>query len=161
MPIYLKIDGLTGDVSSGKYKGYMTISTYSWGFHAPVQTSGGSLGSRQTPGTVQVGELNITKTQDTTTPDLMIKAFGGKMFGKATMSIVMNRDGKEVEMTKYDMDDVILSSFTTGGHDQGGNPSESLSLAFNKMNIHQETADATGSPTKKVAGWKFGENTSL
>lgn len=154
MAIYLKIDGINGNVTSSKYQGYMNVSSYSWGFNVPVSTSGGAGANRQTPGKVSMGELHLTKIQDSTTATLMSKAFAGTPFGTAALVVTRNLKGADVEMARYDMNNVILSNYQTGGGDGGDNPTESLSLNFAKVTISQTSTDAAGNSGGPVrANW--------
>ena len=156
MPVYLYLDGLTGGVTSKDFPKYMSVSSYSWGFTVPVNTSGGVGSDRQGAGKVQAGELHVVKKQDTSTVDLMQKSFGGTPFATAKLVVTRVNQGGEDKMLEYNMTNVILSSFTTSGSDGGDQPMEQMSLHFTKIDINQYQMDATGkvkTPTR--AGYDF------
>lgn len=160
MAIYLKIDGMNANATSSKQKGYMNVSSYSWGFSVPVSTSGGAASNRQTPGKVDMGELHVTKEQDSTTATLMTKAFSGASFATANLLVTRMNKGAEVEMARYDMTHVILSNYQTGGSDGPNNPTESLSLNFATMTISQTSTDASNTGSGPVrANWDIGQQT--
>ena len=160
MPIYLKIDGLNANATSSAFKGYMNISSYSWGFAVPVSTSGGAGANRQTPGKVAMGELYVTKAQDSTTATLMNKAFSGTPFSTANLLVTRMIKGAEAEMARYDMTNVILSNYQTGGSHDGDNPTESLSLNFATVTISQTSTDTSSSSSGPVlATWDIAQQT--
>ena len=162
MAIYLKIDGLTGDVTSGAYKGYMHVQSYSWGFSIPVSGGGGTGANRQTPGKVAMSPLHLTKTQDSTTATLMQKSFAGTPFATANVVVTRMIKGSEVEMCRYDMTDIILQDYQTGGSEGGENPTESLGLNFAGVTISQTSTDASSASKGPVrASWNLAKQEQL
>lgn len=156
MSLYLKIEGLSGNVTSGKYSGFMHVQSYSWGFSIPVSGGGGTGANRQTPGKVAMSPLHLTKVQDSQTAVLMQKAFDGTPFGTANVVVTRMNKGAEVEMCRYDMESVILQDYQTGGSEDGGNPTESMSLNFAGVTISQTSTDVAGVAKGTVrAGWNL------
>lgn len=143
MPVYLKLGSLKGAVTTGPYKDWIEVESYSWGFQVPVQTTVGASGNRLPSGKVQPGDLHLVKRQDDTTTTFMLQALQGKNTPTATLAVTLqaSETGADKYM-EYVMDNVICSSFQTTGSQAGGEPMESISLNFTKIGFNQFLKDA-------------------
>ena len=153
MAIYLQLDGYTGNVTSGKYKGQIEIQSYSWGFTNHAGTTVGSASNRQSAGKVQPGDLYITKQQDQSSPQFMIDAMGGKMINSALLTVTRmdGKGGGEVPYMEYKLSNLLCTSFNTATSGDTGSstaqPMENLSLNFTKIEIGQMSTAAGANGT--------------
>jgi type VI secretion system secreted protein Hcp len=108
--------------------GALSSEIIDWGFtsqSASTHGAGGGGGAGKT----QLGDLHVIKTQDASSPKLMLACATGKHYPKAVLYI---RKAGESESLTITLTDVLISSYQSGGHgDQ--KPLESLSLNFTKI----------------------------
>lgn len=151
---FLKIKGVEGEAMQAKHTGEIEIYSFSWGASNPTTVGSGTGGL--SAGKVSVSSFNIMKKTDKTSPVLFNACCNGKHFDDAI--VTMNKasgDAGQVPFLKYTFTDVMIESIqwsgSTGGDDT---PTESLSLAFAKVEIEYQQQDAKGAVGKPVlASW--------
>jgi type VI secretion system Hcp family effector len=143
--IFLRLDGVAGEVTQEKHKNWIKLDSYSVGFD--------SGGVRRTPGGASAGKpacsvLEATKAFDSSSPLLMTAVMTGKQFQKAEIHFL--RTGSADVFLKYELQDVILSSLGDSGGSDGA-PTESLSLNFGKATVRyyaqNKMGDVESTPT--------------
>jgi type VI protein secretion system component Hcp len=156
MPVYLKLGSLQGAVTTGPYKGWIEVESYSWGFSVAVQTTVGASGNRLSAGKVTPGDLHIIKRQDDTTTTFMLQSLQGKNTDTATLAVTLqaSEDGSDRYM-EYAMENVICSSFNTTGSQEGGEPMENISLNFSKIEFNQFLKDEAQNERVVRGGYDF------
>ncbi len=126
--MFLKIEGISGEVIDKNHKGEIDVLSWSWGM-----TQSGSAG--EGAGKVNVQDLFITKFIDKSTPKLYQKLANGEHIPEIKLSITDKKySGNEVYLT-YTLTDVFVSSLSTGGSDGKDRPTESISLNFEELKI--------------------------
>jgi type VI secretion system secreted protein Hcp len=137
--IFLKIDGVTGESQDDKHKGSIDILSWSWG--ASTGTGKTKRGV-QPPACIQ--DLNVMKQTDSGTPDLIMNSVTGEVAQSAVMS-VRKSGGDQQEFLTLTMKNVTVVSFQASGSEQGGLPTESLTLHFESMQGAYRKQKADGS----------------
>jgi type VI secretion system secreted protein Hcp len=137
--MYLKLPGIDGEATDKGHKNEIDIYSWHWG----TSQSGGGGGS----GKVSVHDISVTKLQDSASPKLAQAAVSGKTFGTVEITLEDRDSGTPLEYIKYELKDVVISSYQTSGG-SGGDPLplESLSLNFTKIYFEYKEQD------KKVKG---------
>jgi type VI secretion system secreted protein Hcp len=124
--MYLKLPGIDGEVTDKGHKNEIEILSWSWGASQP----GGGGGSRAP----SVQDITVAKMQDSTSAGLAQAAVSGKVFRKVEIHLVDRDPNAPVEYLKYELKNVFISSYQTGG---GGAadplPVESVSLNFEEL----------------------------
>ncbi|QYE32973.1 type VI secretion system tube protein Hcp (plasmid) [Polymorphobacter sp. PAMC 29334] len=156
MPVYLKLGALQGAVTSGPYKGWIEIDSYSWGFSVAVQTTAGAAGNRASSGKVTPGDVHLVKRQDDTTTQFMLQSLEGKNTPEAQLAVTIQAsEGAESKYIEYVMKNVICTSFTTSGQSSGGEPTENIALNFSQVTFNQFLRDDTNAERAVRGGYDF------
>jgi type VI secretion system secreted protein Hcp len=154
--VFLKLDGVKGESADHKHPDEIMIESWSLGAqNAASFGHGGGGGS----GKVKMEDIHITKKTDASSPNLFVGCCSGKHYAKA--EIVNRKAGeKQVEFLKLTLTDVFISSFQTSENsDSGTIPTDSVSLAFSKIEIAYKTQKADGSAGPPInAGWNVKTN---
>jgi hypothetical protein len=116
-----------GIVVIGSGRSALTFDISGLGFANQTATSGSGGGA----GKVSLHDISITKKVDKSSPSLFRYCANGKHLPQ--VSIQMRKAGKTY--LKYILSSVLVSSYQTGGSGHAGQPTESLSLNFTKIEI--------------------------
>jgi type VI secretion system secreted protein Hcp len=123
MPIYMKYEGIFGEVTKEPYKGWIELRS------AQIGTSRGPAPSPG-PG-VSVSEIVVTKETDSSSPRL----FKESLFGEAKKVIIdfVQIDGSRAYL-RLELEGTLISSFSGGYGARSDRPRlESLTLNFRKI----------------------------
>lgn len=149
---FLKINGVEGEAMHSKHANEIEIYSFSWGASNPTTVGSGTGGL--SAGKVSVSSFNIMKKTDKTSPVLFNACCNGKHFDDAI--VTMNKasgDAGQAPFLTYTFTDVMIESIqwsgSTGGDDT---PTESVSMAFAKVEIEYQQQDAKGAVGKPVLG---------
>ncbi len=153
MPAYLKLDGFTGNVTKGPYKGWIELTNYHWGFSVPVNTTVGSANNRVTSGQVTPGDLHFSKRQCQSSAKFMLEGMKASNIGKATLAVTMpTANGAQDKYMEFDLHECITSQYQTSGSASDHDPTESMAMNFTKIEISQFSRDAQGNPLPAQRG---------
>ncbi|HEY5057424.1 MAG TPA: type VI secretion system tube protein Hcp [Gaiellaceae bacterium] len=140
---FLKLDGITGEVTTAGHEGEIEVSSFSWGV-SNVTNVGSSTGGGA--GKASFNEFSITKTTDSASPALFLDCAAGRTIQSATLSLNHELNGGTDEFMKVVLTDVFVTSFQEAGAEQGDDrPTEEVSFAFAKLEFVYEA-----SPTGQV-----------
>lgn len=149
---FLKIKGVEGEAMQAKHVGEIEIFSFSWGASNP--TTVGSSSGGLSAGKVSLSSFNIMKKSDKASPILFNACCSGKHFDSAI--VTMNKasgDAGQAPFLKYTFTDVMIESVQWSGSSGGDDtPTESVSLAFAKVEIEYQQQDAKGAVGKPVLG---------
>jgi type VI secretion system secreted protein Hcp len=153
---FLKIDGLPGESTDDKHKGELDLESFSWGAtNSGTAGKGGGSGS----GKVQPADFHFTKRLDKSSPVLMIACATGQHFKEVTLT-VRKAGGGQQEYLKIKMNEVLVSSYQTGGAGgAGGVILEQVAMNFAKLEMsykEQKPDGSLGGETKQ--GYDFAAN---
>ena len=150
---YLKIEGVTGEATAKGAESQMEIYSFSWGASNPTTVGSGTTGL--SAGKVSVSSFNIMKKSDKASPELFMACCNGKHFDKATVQMRKATGDAQGVFLKYTFTDVMIESVQWSGSSGGDDtPTESVSLAFAKVEIEYQQQDAKGAVGKPVrASW--------
>jgi type VI secretion system secreted protein Hcp len=128
---FLKIDGISGESQNKAHKGEIDIESFSWGLQNPTTLSaGGGAGA----GKAQFSEFKITKHVDQASPKLFISCAEGRHIKFATLTGFRgDARGTSQPFYKVHLEDVLVSSYQSGGSGGEGAPTDQLSLNFGKI----------------------------
>lgn len=151
---FLKIESpeLKGESTAKGFENTIEIYSFSWGASNPVTVGSGTGG--MSGGKVSVSSFNVMKKTDKASPELFAACCTGKHYGKATVTM-RKAGGKQETFLVYTFTEVMVESVQWSGSSGGDDtPTESLSLAFGKVEISYTAQKPDGtmdsSPVKAV-----------
>jgi type VI secretion system secreted protein Hcp len=153
--MFLKLDGVKGEAKDASHPDEIDVLSWSWGLSQSGTTHmGGGGGS----GKVSVQDLSLTKYLDAASPTLQKFCANGKHV--ATGTLVVRKAGENpLEYLKIDLEEIIISSVSTGGSGGEDRLTENVSLNFKKFHTTYTPQDETGGPGAAVeAKWNIAEN---
>lgn len=154
--MFLKIGDVKGESRDAKHKEEIDVLAWSWGMSQSGSTHVGGGGGT---GKVTVQDLSITKWVDSASHALALACCDGTHYDEALLT-VRKAGGKEaIEYIKVTMNEVIISSISTGGSGGEDRLTESVGLNFAKFKFEYtpQKADGTADATK-TAGWDIATN---
>jgi type VI secretion system secreted protein Hcp len=156
--IFLKIDGIDGESKDSKHTNEIELLAWSW---AETQTGSAASGGGMGTGKVQMHDISFTKSIDKATPKLISKCAKGDHIPKAAMAM-RKAGGEQKEYLKIDLEDVMISSYSTGGSGGGELPTENISLSFGKITVEYFEQNNQGTMTSVgKAGWDVKANKAV
>lgn len=153
---FLEIDGVKGKSRDAKHKEAIDVLAWSWGMsNSGSAHVGGGAGS----GKVHVQDISCTKYIDASSNALALAVCNGKHFAKALLTCRKAGGDNPVEYLKITMEDVLISSYQTGGSGGEDRLTENLALNFAKVKFEYTPQDAKGAAgAVKAMGWNIAEN---
>ena len=112
-------------------------------------------------GKVNVQDMSVTKWLDKSSTTLMQHCCAGRHIAEAEL-IVRKSGGSPVEYLRISMQDVMISSISTGASASEDRMTENVSLNFAKVAVKyiEQKADG-GEGAKPDMGWNIEENTDM
>jgi type VI secretion system secreted protein Hcp len=155
---FLKIDGIPGESTDAKHKAEIDLMSFSWGAtQGGVHAFGGGGGA----GKVQMQDFHFTMNINKATPKLFLACATGEHIKKATLTC--RKAGKDQqEYFVVNFEDLLVSSYQTGGSSGNSIPVESVSLNFSKVKMDYKEQKADGTLGGAVsAGYDLKANTKI
>ncbi|WP_134496559.1 Hcp family type VI secretion system effector [Microvirga pakistanensis] len=153
--MFLKIDGVKGEARDKAHKEEIDVIAWAWGL---AQSGTGHVGGGSGAGKVSVQDLLVTKYIDKSSSDLMFHCASGKHVKKAEL-FVRKAGEQPLEYLKITMEDVLISTVSTGGAQQDERLTENVALNFAKVKVEykEQQADGSGKPAGNF-GWDVAAN---
>jgi len=138
--IFAKLGDIKGESTDSKHKDEIEVLSFSWGISNPA-SHGASGGAGAGKATFQ--DLSIVHKIDKATPSLFAACATGEHLKDAT--ITHRKAGKgQQEFLIVKLNDVLVTSVAHGG-DTSGPASETVTLAFAKVDLEYRPQKADGS----------------
>jgi type VI secretion system secreted protein Hcp len=136
--IFAKLGDIKGESLDDKHKDEIEVLSWSWGVTNPVSLAG----SGAAIGMAHFHDLSFTHKIDKASPVLMQACATGVHLKEAT--ITHRKAGKgQQEFLVIKMNDVIITALADA--DSGDTSTETVSLAFAKINVEYKPQKADGS----------------
>jgi type VI secretion system secreted protein Hcp len=156
--MFLKIDAIKGEAKDGqkKHDGEIGVLSWSWGMSQAGSTHHASGGGS---GKVNVQDISITKYVDRASPNLIQNCCNGQHFKQAILT-VRKAGGKDpVEYLVIKMEELLVSSVSTGGSGGGDLLTETITLNFAKFEFkYTEQTAGGGKGTDIPVTWNIQNN---
>lgn len=157
--MFLEISTLKGETRDKVFssKGAMDVLAYSFGMsNSGTAHVGGGAGA----GKVNVQDISVTKWVDKCSPLLMLACCNGKHFDKAVLT-ARKAGEKPIEYIRYTMEEVMITSISTGGSGGEDRLTENVALNFAKFKFEYTPQKADGSADPVVPmNWDIAANAS-
>lgn len=156
--MFLCIEGVEGETQDPAYPGCIDVLAWSWGMSNSGSTTVGGIGGE---GKVNVQDISLTKWIDKSSPDLMLLTANGKHFPKLELFV---RAPCAIECVaepyfKLTMEEVLVSSYSTGG--SGGEDRLTENVSFNFAKVEWCYTASSKGETPECYGWDIAANTQL
>jgi type VI secretion system secreted protein Hcp len=154
--MFIKIGDITGESVDSVHAGKIDVLAWSWGASNSGTTHmGGGGGS----GKVSVQDLSFTKYVDSSSNALLACVCDGKHHPEANL-IVRKAGGSPIEYIKIKMEEVMITSVSTGGSGGEDRLTETVTLNFAKFMFQYQPQKQDGSADggTKDAGWDIAGN---
>jgi type VI secretion system secreted protein Hcp len=138
---FLKLDGIQGESQDDKHANEIDVQSWSWGESNSGTHAGGGGGGA---GKVAMQDFHFTMSLNKASPLLFQSCANGTHIKKAVLTC--RKAGKEQqEYLLINFEDLLVSSYQTGG--SGGDivPTEQISLNFAKIEFQYKPQKADGS----------------
>jgi type VI secretion system secreted protein Hcp len=156
--MFMKFDGIDGESKDDKHKGEHDVLAWSWGMS---QSGSAHVGGGGGTGKVSVQDLSFTKYIDKGSPDIMLNCCQGKHINKATLT-VRKAGGDPLEYLKIAMEEVIVSSVSTGGSGGEDRLTENITINFAKVKVdYKEQTEKGGVGATPKMGWDIEANKKI
>jgi type VI secretion system secreted protein Hcp len=138
---FLKFDGIKGESNDANHKDEIDVESWSWGeTHAAAGHTGGGGGA----GKVQVQDFHFVMQFNKASVSLMKSCATGQHIKDATLSA--RKAGKEQqEYLTIKFNDVLISSYQTGGSEGAASQIDQVSFNFAKIDVMYKPQKADGS----------------
>lgn len=158
MGIYMSYPGLKGDATETGFRDWITLLSASFGSSRSVAASVGSTAGREAS-VPTISDIVVSKNLDAASAGLF-RASVTLSQGK-TVIIAFTRTGAEGEAyLKYQLDDVLISSYSIAGSTD--RPTEQLSLSCAKFQMTMTTTDSSNAPLAPMTtGYDTAQNTPV
>ena len=155
MDMFIKIGDIKGESKDSKHKEKIDVLAWSWG----LSNSGNAqVGGGAGAGKVNVQDLSFTKYIDSASCPLMLAASNGKHYKEALL-IVRKAGEKPLEYVKIKMEDVLITSVSTGGSGGEDRLTENVSLNFAKVSVDYTPQKQDGSADTTIPySWDIAAN---
>lgn len=156
---FIKIGNIKGESKDDAYKDQIDVLAWSWGMsNSGSAQSGGGAGS----GKVNVQDLSFTKYMDKSTPDLMLLTSNGKHIDEAVLTVRKASGDSPIDYLKVTMNDMIVTSLSTGGSGGEDRLTENVTLNFAKVKVEYTEQTESGSEGDKPKfGWDILANKKM
>jgi type VI secretion system secreted protein Hcp len=138
--MFLLLDGIKGESADKTHKGEIDVLAWSWGlsnsgsFH---QGEGGGSGK------ANFQDISVTKYVDKASADLLYSSASGKHIPKAKLT-VRKAGENPLEYLTFELENILVSSVSTGGSGGEDRLTENVSLNFAKIKMEYWTQGAKG-----------------
>lgn len=156
MDMFMKIDGVEGESADKENAKTIDVLAWSWGVSNSGTTHHGGGGGS---GKVNVQDLSFTKYIDKATTALMLMASNGAHIDKAVLLVRKAGGAKALDYLKITMEEVIITSLSTGGSGGEDRLTENVSLNFAKVMVeyNPQSKGGTGDGTTTY-NWDIAAN---
>lgn len=155
---FLKLGDIDGEAKDDTYRDWIDVLSWSWGLS---QSGTMSMGGGGGAGKVNVQDLSITKYVDSSSTNCYLKCCNGKHYDEAKL-IVRKAGEFPVEYMKITMQEVLISSISSGGSGGEDRVTENVTMNFAKVKVEYTPQAPDGSPEAVMdAGWDIEGNVQL
>ncbi len=142
LDMFIDIDGVPGESIDKVHKGHISLLAWSWGTSQSGTTHSGPGGGA---GKVNVQDLSFTKYIDSSSHLLLLNCCNGKHIPKATLTIRKAGGDSPVDYLVLTLEEILVSSVSTGGSGGEDRLTENVSLNFAKFKFEYTKQKADGS----------------
>jgi type VI secretion system secreted protein Hcp len=153
---FIKIDGIDGESTDEKHKGWIEILSYNMGVSQPtggvVSTAGGGTSQR-----ANFAEFTFTKVLDKASPKIGLACADGTHIKEIILEVCRAGGSQKVKFYEVKMNECIISAYKPGGSAKGAEtiPIEEVNIDYGKIvwtYTQQQRKDGSGAGNI-AGGW--------
>lgn len=158
---FLKIDGVEGESTDEKLKGYIEVTSWSWG-----ATNGSNLGTSANQGggreRVNMQDFHFVAEYSAASETLKKMVSSGKHIPKAVL-ICRKAGGEQEPYLTFEMSPVLVSSYQVGASAHGDSyPTDQFSLNYGSIKSeYKGQKNEGGVANKGNFGWNLQTNKEI
>jgi type VI secretion system secreted protein Hcp len=154
--MFLKLNGVDGESKDKTHTKEIDILTWSWGMtNSGSAHVGGGAGS----GKVNVQDLSVTKYIDSSSAKIMLSCCDGTHFDSGLLTVRKAGGADPVEYVKINLQEVLITSVTTGGSGGDDRLTENVTLNFAKVKVEYVPQEAKGGKGNMIPfSWDIAAN---
>ena len=147
MAIYLKIDGVEGDVTESTHKNWVECDSMNWNVSRTLSTKTGQGKDREST-SPHISEIKLTTKMDKTSPVFFSEACVGQ--GKTAIIHLVQTSPNGVEtFMEYTLTNTLVSGYSVSV-DEDNRPKEEIILNFTKIEMKYTPWDEAHRPEGSV-----------
>lgn len=140
MAIYIKFDGIEGNVTAKGFEKQMELLSCQWGAGRALTMETGRMSNREAT-RPSISEVTVSKYLDKSTPLIFEQACIGKEGRDVLISVVQTGGDTLETYLEYKLTDVLVSSYSVSASGDG-DPMETISLSFSSIEINYIDQDS-------------------
>lgn len=149
MAIYMKMEGIEGSSTDKNHDKWIVCEHLGVNSHRDMPD--GAIGVQRARGTTRVSDLVINRELDKSSTLIMKALFIGQNFDKVEIHLCHDFEGKGSEpYLKYELENVLVSSYNHSAAAKGGTPNETLTLNFASLKAIYCDTDVKNKPGGKI-----------
>jgi type VI secretion system secreted protein Hcp len=153
--MFLKVGDIKGESTDDKHKGEIDLLSWSWG---ATQSGTSGIGGGAGAGKVQLQDLTCTFYTNKGSPALLKHCCDGTHIAELTLT-VRKAGGTALEYLVYKLQDVLVTSITTGGSGGQDRLTENVTFNFAKIKMVYTPQTAKGAGEASITqGWDQAAN---
>jgi type VI secretion system secreted protein Hcp len=154
--MFIKIGDIKGESLDQNHRDEIDVLAWSWGMSNDGTTHAGGGGGA---GKVSMQDLSMTKYLDKSTPKILEACATGSHVPEAVLT-VRKAGADPIEYLMIRMENVLVTSVSTGGSGGEDRLTENVTLNFSKVHVTYVPQDPTGGPEPPVEmSWDIVANT--
>lgn len=160
---FIKIGDIKGEATDKEHKEWIDVLSVSHGIHRP---GGSATGQSRRRGAAVVEDISISKLLDKASPKLQETLLSGQVIPSVEFVMTRAHGPRETKQRlvylKYELKNVLVTSYNIAGDEAMGTPTEDFSLNFEEIKVtYTERDKKTGSSKGNVEyTWKVEEGES-
>jgi len=159
MPVYMKIEGIDGNVTSKGHENWIDVQSLQWGVGRAISSAIGTSADREAS-KPSISEVTVTTLMEASSPMLFTEACVGKSKKVQIDLCTTGTDALETYMS-YELEDCMVSGYSVSGNGDT-RPTENLSLSFTKVTMKFTPYDKAGKPQSPIpAGYDMVTGTKI
>ena len=153
--MYMQITGIDGESTDKDHKDWIEVLSFSMGMADP---GGGATGATRRRGDVVIEDIVLVKELDKSSPKLMEKCAMGAVIPSLVLEVCGSATDASFTYYKYELENVMVTSFYCGGSTEEGVPVETFTLNYEEITVTYTETDSTGKSKGNVEfTWKVEE----
>ena len=133
MAIYMKYDGIKGNVTADGYADHIAVNTVNVGVGRGITMESGNMSNREAT-RPSISEVTLTKFADTSVTSLFKESVTGSAGKTVVIKFVRTGADKVQEFMDYTLENCMVSGYSISA-DAEGEPVENITLSFSKIMI--------------------------
>lgn len=153
---FLKLDGITGESTDDRHKGWIDVDSYSFGISQVDSTAAGGGGA----GKASFQDFHFVAPQSAASVPIFVTTATGQHIPSAVLELSRAGEGRFTFFT-VKLTDVLITSIQEGGSESGA-PADQFSLSFAKVEwtyVPQNPDGTAATPVK--GGYDLAQNKKI